>query len=172
MAGNNPTAARRSSYAEKLKDPRWQKKRLEVLQRDGWACTLCDAEDKTLHVHHILYLPKKDPWEYSMCFLQTLCVDCHDYVSGPDGFDYQLDAEGLLELVLQTGDGPDELARWANAIQSAWLSTQEPRLRALLDISSGEATAAVQRALCDETFVRYMVERYRADRPVEKAANA
>jgi len=26
------------TYKEKLLDPRWQKKRLEVLERDGWAC--------------------------------------------------------------------------------------------------------------------------------------
>ncbi len=28
------------TYAEQLKDPRWQKRRLEILQRDEWRC-LC-----------------------------------------------------------------------------------------------------------------------------------
>lgn len=171
MAGNNPTAARRSSYAEKLKDPRWQKKRLEVLERDEWKCVYCGAEDKTLHVHHVIYLTKRAPWEYHHSFLQTVCVDCHELVSAPDGFDHQGDADGLLEIILQLG-GPEDFARWSNAIQSAWLATQEPGSREILNVPSDDATAAVQRALCDETFVRYMVERYRSDRPLEKAADA
>ncbi len=28
----------KQQYASKLKDPRWQKKRLEILQRDDFAC--------------------------------------------------------------------------------------------------------------------------------------
>ena len=27
-----------SDYVEKLKDPRWQRKRLEIMQRDGFRC--------------------------------------------------------------------------------------------------------------------------------------
>lgn len=41
-----------SKYSQLLKDPRWQKKRLEILDRDDWKCTHCEAEHKTLHVHH------------------------------------------------------------------------------------------------------------------------
>ena len=37
---------------EKYKDPRWQKKRLKILERDKWACQLCDGKEKTLHIHH------------------------------------------------------------------------------------------------------------------------
>lgn len=67
-------------YAEKLKDPRWQKKRLEVFNRDGFKCCHCYADDKTLHVHHLIYLPGKEPWDYDMdCFL-TLCYECHEYL--------------------------------------------------------------------------------------------
>lgn len=88
MAGNNPTAARRSSYAEKLKDPRWQKKRLEVLQRDEWKCVYCGADDKTLHVHHLMYWPGRDPWDYRNEFLQSLCYECHENTRvEPDGLD-------------------------------------------------------------------------------------
>jgi hypothetical protein len=60
-----------------LKDPRWQKKRLEILQRDGFKCVNCEAKEKTLHVHHLRYLKGKKPWEYDGGDLQTLCVDCH-----------------------------------------------------------------------------------------------
>ena len=65
------------NYSEKLKDPRWQKKRLEVLERDGWKCRYCHASDKPLHVHHLIYLKNKDPWEIKSGFLITFCDECH-----------------------------------------------------------------------------------------------
>lgn len=65
------------SYWEKLQDPRWQKKRLEILERDGWRCTECSDESKPLHVHHGYYEKGFDPWEYRNDTLRTLCEDCH-----------------------------------------------------------------------------------------------
>jgi hypothetical protein len=65
-------------YSDKLKDPRWQKKRLEIFERDGWKCMACGEKDKTLHIHHIFYLPKKEPWEIPNGFLITFCEDCHN----------------------------------------------------------------------------------------------
>lgn len=65
------------SYSDKLKDPRWQKKRLEILDRDCHKCTVCDYT-KNLHVHHGYYSGQKDPWQYEDCSLHTLCSDCHD----------------------------------------------------------------------------------------------
>jgi hypothetical protein len=65
------------SYSEKLKDPRWQKKRLEILERDNFACTICGDEKSTLHVHHTVYLSGHEPWEYNEWQLITLCEDCH-----------------------------------------------------------------------------------------------
>lgn len=66
------------TYIEKLKDPRWQKKRLEILERDDWACQACFDQESTLHVHHKRYLPKKEPWEYNENLLVTLCESCHE----------------------------------------------------------------------------------------------
>lgn len=68
------------SYSEKLKDPRWQKLRLQILERDEWMCQSCSSKDKTLHVHHVHYIYGLDPWEYEdeSQFLITLCVDCHE----------------------------------------------------------------------------------------------
>jgi len=63
------------SYAEKLKDPRWQKKRLEVLNRDGWRCTECGNNTVELHVHHEKY--GSEPWDVDSKFLKTLCQPCH-----------------------------------------------------------------------------------------------
>lgn len=65
------------TYAEKLKDPRWQKKRLEIFERDRWLCRVCGHGDKSLTVHHSCYLPKRNPWEYDNAFLYTTCDDCH-----------------------------------------------------------------------------------------------
>ena len=62
-------------YLEKLKDPRWQKKRLEVMQRDEWKCRDCFSKDKQLHVHHCFY--ENEPWEIENKYLITLCSDCH-----------------------------------------------------------------------------------------------
>jgi hypothetical protein len=65
-------------YAEKYKDPRWQKKRLEILERDGWKCKLCGNKNNTLHVHHFYYERNKDPWDYPNDALVTLCEFCHE----------------------------------------------------------------------------------------------
>lgn len=67
-----------SSYQDALRDPRWQKKRLKILERDGWKCVECNAEDKPLHVHHSYYHPGfEGPWAYPDHSLLTLCEECH-----------------------------------------------------------------------------------------------
>jgi Zn finger protein HypA/HybF involved in hydrogenase expression len=66
------------TYFEKLKDPRWQKKRLEILERDNWTCKECGSKDKTLHIHHGFYTGGCDPWEYVSSTLHTVCEDCHE----------------------------------------------------------------------------------------------
>jgi len=66
-----------ANYSELLKDPRWQKKRLLILERDNWKCTLCKRDNVTLHVHHKSYEYQKNPWEYDDSILITLCESCH-----------------------------------------------------------------------------------------------
>jgi hypothetical protein len=66
-----------SKYSDKFKDPRWQKKRLEILERDKWTCQICFSTDSTLHVHHRFYEKGKDPWDYQENVLVTLCEGCH-----------------------------------------------------------------------------------------------
>jgi hypothetical protein len=65
------------SYADKLKDPRWQKKRLEIMKRDKWTCKKCGDTETTLNVHHLKYENGNDPWEYENKDLITICEDCH-----------------------------------------------------------------------------------------------
>jgi len=67
----------KKTYSELLRDPRWQKKRLEVLESTGWACEFCGAEGSTLHVHHKHYVQGRNPWEYDDTQLAVLCEDCH-----------------------------------------------------------------------------------------------
>lgn len=67
------------NYNEKLKDPRWQRKRLEILQRDGFKCMDCDDHESTLHVHHIAYYG--EPWDCPDDLLVTLCENCHSVES-------------------------------------------------------------------------------------------
>jgi len=63
------------NYSEKLQDPRWQKKRLKILERDNWTCQKCRDKEASLHVHHLKY--HKEPWEASDDDLITLCKHCH-----------------------------------------------------------------------------------------------
>lgn len=65
------------TYAEKLKDPRWQRKKNGILERDKYTCQRCGAKDKTLHVHHKVYIYGNNPWDYNDILLETLCLDCH-----------------------------------------------------------------------------------------------
>lgn len=65
------------TYAEKLKDPRWQRKRLEVFNRDNFTCIRCNDGKENLQVHHKRYFKNKDPWEYDDKHLETLCNTCH-----------------------------------------------------------------------------------------------
>jgi len=65
------------NYIEKFKNPKWQKKRLKILQRDKFTCQSCKEKNKTLNVHHIYYDNEKEPWEYNNDDLITLCNECH-----------------------------------------------------------------------------------------------
>lgn len=64
------------NYRDKLKDPRWQRKRLEVLQRDSFTCCHCGDDKTELHIHHLKY--SGDPWEAKMEDMITVCVHCHN----------------------------------------------------------------------------------------------
>lgn len=77
FAGALPEKAM-SSYSDRLKDPRWQRRRLEILQRSDFSCEACEAKDKILHVHHKLYRKGAMPWEYEDHELQALCEKCHE----------------------------------------------------------------------------------------------
>lgn len=89
------------TYFEKLKDPRWQKKRLGILNRDDFTCQICKAKDATLHVHHEYYIPERDPWAYPDFSLTTLCEQCHE-----------------LERMETPHYGPNKLRAWEIHLQN------------------------------------------------------
>lgn len=79
-----------STYYELLKHPNWQRKRLEILARDGFRCDICETTETTLHVHHGYYEKGAKPWEYPEASLHTLCEKCHK------------DVEGLMAMIHRT----------------------------------------------------------------------
>lgn len=71
-----------ASYSEKLKDQRWQRKRLQILESANWRCksSTCanDVKNPTLHVHHRFYLRGVNPWDYPDFAYVVLCEACHE----------------------------------------------------------------------------------------------
>lgn len=76
-------------YTDLLKDPRWQRKRLSIFERDQWKCCRCGESNMELHVHHTYYAKGKKPWEYINDDIMTLCTACHT------GIHYMEDALGI-----------------------------------------------------------------------------
>lgn len=68
------------TYSRKLSSPKWQKKRLKVLERDKWVCKKCGDDETELHVHHLEY--HKNPWDTPINRLITLCAHCHELIEG------------------------------------------------------------------------------------------
>lgn len=91
----------RKTYREKLLDPRWQRRRLEILQAADFTCLDCGRKDRTLHVHHQRYLPNREPWEYPDELLRCVCEVCHT-------------AHG--DVAAQISDGIGELRRQSSLL--------------------------------------------------------
>ena len=65
------------AYKTELLNGNWQKKRLEIMNRDEFRCLNCHASDN-LTVHHLHYETGLKLWEYDNESLVTLCNDCHN----------------------------------------------------------------------------------------------
>lgn len=81
------------TYSEKLKDPRWQKKRLEILERDKFSCQTCKDDKTELHIHHKKY-GHENPWDNENEDLITCCKHCHKLLS-----DLQTDNINISEII-------------------------------------------------------------------------
>ena len=66
------------TYSDKLRDPRWQQKRLKLLEATEWKCQSCESGTTNLQVHHQYYLRNTDPWDYEDDCYKVLCENCHE----------------------------------------------------------------------------------------------
>jgi len=69
----------KEKYHKSLQSPKWQKKRLKIMERDEFRCQFCGDDGSQLSVHHITYenMPSHQPWLTPDEDLITVCVDCH-----------------------------------------------------------------------------------------------
>lgn len=125
----NPSAKPIKSYSEKLKDPRWQKKRLEALELAAWSCSCCKDKSSTLHVHHRQYIKGREPWEYDNDQLEVLCESCHKQIH--DGEDILI---GVISRL------PIEGMRWIDREKAAYL------IAGVLGLDNIEISTAVQKS--------------------------
>ncbi len=84
------------TYKEQISHPKWQKKRLEILQRDNFTCIVCGSNDKELNVHHLYYKSDTMIWDYDDECYVSLCKNCHDNYHSQDK------VFGLLRLEIMT----------------------------------------------------------------------
>ena len=143
------TSKKSSRYREMLALPQWQKRRLQMLEKAGWKCVECGAEEQQLHVHHKRYIAGAKPWEYEDEDLAVLCERCHERAHGRELTAQPLKTKKrrppstactLLRLVLQcpalvkrlpielikADSGPE----WGALAAIASLSADEPQMQA------------------------------------------
>ncbi len=85
------------TYSEKLRDPRWQRLRLKVMERDNFSCIACSDRKSTLNVHHKKY--HGEPWDAPLSELETLCETCHKRRGEINKYFLSLDSWTAIALV-------------------------------------------------------------------------
>ena len=103
------------TYADKLKDPRWQRKRLEIFQRDDFVCCSCMDSTTTLHVHHLYYVKGRQPWEYPDWALVTRCEMCHKDEDGSEAQDWETLLSYLVENEQQMFSRVFDIKEWESS---------------------------------------------------------
>ncbi|RQH00336.1 HNH endonuclease [Natrarchaeobius oligotrophus] len=84
----------------------WPKLRERTLRRDGYACTRCGCDDRTLQAHHVI--PRSAGGPDALENLLTLCRPCHGVIHQSNGsFDDVRDDAPLFPKP----DAPDPVAR-------------------------------------------------------------
>lgn len=150
----------KKSYFEKLKDPRWQKKRLERLEKSGWACDSCGDAETTLHVHHKAYFKGREPWEYEAEQLASLCDSCHSAEHSDEdalqleasyvGIESPFSRESTASLIAGYNmrpltHTPDPEAYFYGELVSFWPKHCGPKTRGLTETELIKLIEAVQR---------------------------
>jgi len=72
------------AYKDDLENINWQRRRLEIFERDNWTCQCKSCEKLTdkMYVHHYLYFGDLKPWLYPNDMLIILCRNCHQKEQG------------------------------------------------------------------------------------------
>ena len=118
-------------YSEQLKSPMWQKKRLEIMERDDFTCQCCGNNDSQLQVHHTYYEYGKKVWEYEDGSLITFCNECHQKTSTLKkeikfkideyfiGHDYLEEVNGIINVLKELN--PYELLEIKNSLLTKYI---------------------------------------------------
>jgi|GEM_PF-2580260 len=96
---------------EDLKNPKWQRTRLEIMQRDNWSCTKCGEKEKPLNVHHIRYIEGRKPWEYCSSDLETICENCHSTLHKVQNLYYSASLNTKLSMWHKLMGGSEKVRR-------------------------------------------------------------
>lgn len=77
MNDSTPARVDKKDYNRQMQEPRWQRRKPQIHDRDKWRCRFCFDNTIRLHVHHVEYAPGADAWAYPNTELLSLCEDCH-----------------------------------------------------------------------------------------------
>lgn len=132
------------TYAQKLKDPRWQKKRLEILDRDDFKCQNCHTTTESLHVHHIAYT-NGEPWEINADLLITLCENCHE----TETVELKKSSQNLISAVKSKSFNSKDINKFA-------LLIEKMPIRHINDVQ----IAALEHALSNGQYIDKLIEEY------------
>jgi len=72
-----------STYAQYLSSPAWEKKRLQILNRDNFICRFCSSS-KATQVHHLSY---QNLGSESELELISVCYRCHQHIHNIEASD-------------------------------------------------------------------------------------
>jgi hypothetical protein len=116
------------NYAQQIKHPLWQKKRLEVLELYGFQCQECGEKEEELHVHHPFYRRGAMIWQYEKEELKCLCCQCHKDEHGIDEAIKKelascLDKKAVLEFIKSLSNGavvPKKLIRYKRPLPAVF----------------------------------------------------
>lgn len=105
-----------NDYAEKLKLPSWQKKRLKILERDNFTCQYCQDTESPLHIHHKKYIGN-NPWDTPDEFLITCCEICHSIVESLKELMQKWNTDIKWIQLHSFSNGGDEAKKWMRLVK-------------------------------------------------------
>lgn len=104
-------------YREQFKDPRWQRRRLEILKGADFTCVECGNTMDEFHVHHRYYVPERMVWEYPDFALLAVCHICHEKEHQTVKSIHFL--EQWLDLIEQKGLKQETLLQFVEALYAS-----------------------------------------------------